>query len=156
MSNKMHKIGMGIFDPSVHQEQTLDTFKAYIDRFGYLYTSLNRDPPASKKTDGEIQNWKQVDKKNYFLGRCCHMNLLKMYEDMVPEEERENLTNDELVTRFTERFRKATNNTLSNYKFRSLKQLENEGFDPFCVRVQREAQAWNSNVILLNVLCPIF
>ena len=127
------------FDPSQHTENLYEKYLEFTELFGYMYPALNREPPTSATTQAQKDQWVAQDKKNLFLGRCAHRNLHKIYEDIVPAEQRATITYDQMNTSMLERFRLSTNTTLSNFKFRNLSQGTNESFDAFCVRVKQEA-----------------
>ena len=79
------------FDPNDFPDNTLEAFKDFVHQYGYIYDSLNRDPPNSVKTDAEIRSWISKDKRKVFLGRFSHRNLQKQYEDLTESGAREEI-----------------------------------------------------------------
>ena len=131
------------FDPNDFPDNTLEAFKDFVHQYGYIYDSLNRDPPNSVKTDAEIRSWISKDKRKVFLGRFSHRNLQKQYEDLTESGAREEMTFENMIKAFEGKFKLSSNTTLANFKFRNIAQNDDESFDLFCIRVKREASGCN-------------
>ena len=127
------------FDPNDFPDNTLEAFKDFVHQYGYIYDSLNRDPPNSAKTDAEIRSWISKDKRKVFLGRFSHRNLQKQYEDLTESGAREEMAFENMTKAFEGKLKLSSNTTLANFKFRNITQADEESFDLFCIRVKRRS-----------------
>ena len=131
------------FDPEQENNSTLEAFTEFVAQFGYQYEALNRDPPRTLTAPGDINTWKQQDRRKVFLGKFSHRNLQLLYEDITQENEREDMTFKAMIALLSDHFKQSTNQTLASHRFRKITQETNESFETFCIRVKREAKNCN-------------
>ena len=131
---------MDKFNPEEEHASVLETFSEFVAQFGYQYDALSREPPGSLREQADISHWKEMDRRKVFLGRYSHRSLQILYEDLVTEERRDNMTFKGMVKVFTDHFKQSTNQTLANYRFRKLTQQDKESFEAFGIRIKRESK----------------
>ena len=140
------------FDPAIHRDNVYDAFNEFIDSFRYEYDAIAKEPPAG---EAAAQNaWIKQNQRKVFLGRFASRNLQRDYEDVVPLNDRANITFTTMVQRLQERYRPTRNHLLSNYEFHKLHQLNDESFDTFVNRVKHEAQNCQFSCESANISVP--
>ena len=127
------------FDQEQGHSSVLEAFKEFVSQFGYSYDALSRDPPSTMREAAQITAWRTQDQRKVFLGKYCHRNMQKLYEELTTRDDRDNMTFNGMIRTFSDRFRLSTNLSLANYKFRKLMQEQDESFEAFTIRVKREA-----------------
>jgi len=129
------------FDPEEPHSSLIEAFQDFVSEFRYTYDALSRDPPTNLTDNAQRKTWREKDQRKVFLGRFSHRNLQKLYEEITStDDERDNMTLDNMIKAFTDRFKLSTNLTLANYKFRKMTQQPEESFEAFTIRVKREAK----------------
>ena len=106
---------MDKFNPEEEHSSVLETFSEFVAQFGYQCDALSREPPGSLREPADISLWKETDRRKVFLGQYLHRSLQILYEDLVAEERRDNMTFKGMVKAFTDHFKQSTNQTLANY-----------------------------------------
>lgn len=117
----------------------LEAFQEFASQFGYSYDALSREPPSSLKEADQITAWRTQDRRKVFLGKYCHRNMQKLYEELTTVDDRNDMPFNNMIRIFIDRFKLSTNLSLANFKFRKLTQEQDESFEAFTIRVKREA-----------------
>ena len=131
------------FNPNEHQENVLEAFNKFIATFKYTYDAISKEPPSTIEGEEAKKRWHEVNKRKIFLGRYSSRELQQEYEECVQEEDRATMTFSKLVEALQARFKLSSNTTLSNYKFRGLKQKSGESFNQFVIRLKHESMTCN-------------
>ena len=124
------------FNPEQEHGSVLEAFNEFVAKYGYQYDALNRDPPRGVTDQEAITLWKETDKRKVFLGRFSHRNLQMLYEDLSTSAQREVMTFTDMTNLFVTHFRRSTNQTLANYRFRKMVQEEGESFEAFSIKIK--------------------
>ena len=128
------------FDPEVHRNNVYDAFSEFVETFKYEYEAVAKDPPSSLNAE-EKAKWIKVNMRKLFLGRYSSRNFQKDYEAAVPENERLDITFQDMVTKMKARYEPSRNYTLANHEFHKLRQdPDGESFDNFAHRVTAQSK----------------
>ena len=157
------------FDPEEHPDDTLKAFEDFTQTFELRYDAQYPDPPKVS-IDAAIERWKFAnpssdtsqpkpsleeydkirdewrsgDKVSKLLGMFSSNRLFTDWKIAQSNNDVRKACKWELFIETMKEFYKPTaNDTLKNYHFRSLSQLETETFPGFCNRVQKESKHCN-------------
>ena len=134
----MENITTQKFDPEEHKGNAYEAFCEFVEVFTYEYAAIKKDPPKDMQP-AEKATWKDQKKKNMFLGKFASRNLQKNFEIAVPENEREDITYDDMIKKLKLYYEGGRNKTLANYEFHKLTQTSSQSFDAYVTLVKREA-----------------
>ena len=155
-----------LFDPDEYPENTLKAYNDYVELFELRYNAQFPDPPKVS-LDSALERWKVVnaternpnprptlhqydkikedwqakDRLTKFLGLFSSARLHSDWQVAMPNEKaRKIATWKDFVDAMKEYYKPTQNPTLKNFKCRELTQAENETFQAFCNRVEKEAR----------------
>ena len=152
------------FDPDLHPDDTLKTFVEFIKMYELRYDASYPDPPkvameqalerwkiihpeqtpSIKDYDELRDEWRSHDKVAKLLGLFSSMRLYSDWELAEPDEKtRKQAGWDVFITKMKAFYQPTENTTLKHYQFRSLSQEQNETFNAFAIRVEKEAKHCN-------------
>ena len=149
------------FDPDQHPDDTLKAFVEVIQDFEHRYNASYPDPPKVSldaaitrwkvanegnnptldQYDHIVDTWKGRDMVAKFVGIFSSRRLRNDWAIAVPDEtQRKNTSWTDFVKEMKEYYKPTENLPLKNFQFRSLSQDNEETFNAFCNRVEREAK----------------
>ena len=142
-----------VFCPENFTSDVLREFNEFADSFKYIYDAKMKPGWKNNATEAEIASWKNVNKRQVFLGLHSSRTMQKIFEEATEAAERDTMTFDTMVTKLQGYFKGNTNTTLANFKFHKLCQHQNESFDAFVLRVKEEAK--NCSFSCLSQDCTV-